>query len=362
VHDLPRGTVTFLFTDVQASTDLTRSLGEAYSGVLSDSRRLLREAVAPHGGVEVDTQGDGLFVVFDTARDAVLGAAFAQRAISAHEWPEDVELRVRMGLHTAEPHVWEEGYTGVGLTRVARICAAGHGGQVLLSRTTAGIVADDAFDGLGLRALGRHRLKGLVWPEEIFQLVIDGLSAEFPPLDTPEGAGPATETGTVLTTDVEGLTNLSKTLQPDDFRALIAQYHVLAEAVWTEFDGLGVIAVGDTSLAVFRSPKGALRAATELQKALLSHPWPGDIELRVRVALDSGEVLATSHGYFGHAVNRCFMLCATAQGGQTLVSEVTRGLLGDGNLGEVDLAPLGERELGGSAVRVYEIVAGAPKA
>lgn len=275
MHGLPRGTVTFLFTDVQASTDLTRSLGEAYSCVLSDSRRLLREAVAPHGGVEVDTQGDGLFVVFDTARDAVLGSAAAQRAIAAHEWPQGGELRVRMGLHTAEPHVWEEGYTGVGLTRVARICAAGHGGQVLLSRSTAGIVAGDDFPGLHMRDLGAHRLKGLVWPEQVFQLVIDGLASEFSPLDTPEGAGPAAETATVLFTDLEGLTRLLEALPPDAFRALVSQYHQLAQTVLEEFEGLSITGFSDTSYAVFRSPAAAIRAAAELQRRMAAHAWPG---------------------------------------------------------------------------------------
>ena len=158
----------------------------------------------------MDTQGDGLFAAFERARDAVLAAAAAQRSHAEHNWPDEEDVRLRMGLHTAEPHVWEEGYTGLGLTRAARICAAGHGGQVLLSRSTAGIVADDDFPGIAMRDLGGHRLKGLVWPEEIFELVIDGLDSDFPPLDTPEGAGPALETATVLVTDIDGLTNLSQ--------------------------------------------------------------------------------------------------------------------------------------------------------
>jgi class 3 adenylate cyclase len=358
--ELPRGTVTFLFTDVESSTDLTRRFGERYAGVLADSRRLLREAVAEHGGVEVDTQGDGLFAAFDTARDAVLAAAAAQRLHAEHDWPDGANVRVRMALHTAEPGVWEEGYVGMGLTRAARICAVGHGGQVLLSRATAGIVTDDPFEGLGLRDLGLHRLKGLVWREQIFQLAIDGLPDDFPPLDTLEGAGPTTETLTMFFTDVEGLTKLVDTLSPDEFRALVFQYHQLAQAVVQEFEGVGGIGFGDTSFALFRSPGSAVRAAAELQRRMAAHRWPGAVPLRVGVALDSGEVVATAYGYFGRAVQRCAWMVNIARGRQTLVSEVTRGLLHDRDLGGLQLVDLGEREVRGSSMRVYEIRDGAP--
>jgi class 3 adenylate cyclase len=360
MRELPQGTVTFLFTDVEESTDLTRRLGERYAGVLADSRRLLREALAEHRGVEVDTQGDGLFAAFDSARDAVLAAAAAQRLHAEHEWPDGADVRVRLALHTAEPHVWEEGYTGLGLTRAARICAAGHGGQVLLSRSTAGIVADDDFPGINMRHLGGHRLKGLVWPEEIFELVIDGLDSDFPPLKTPEGAGPATETATVLVTDVVGLTAMSRTLDPDVFRAIISRYHERAQAVWRVFDGLGILAVGDSSMAVFRSPMNAVKSAVRVQQTMLDEAWPGGVPLEIKVALDSGEVLATAHGYFGHAVNRSFALCSAARGGQTLVTEATRGLLHDRDLGGLQLVDLGEREFGEGSIRVYEIRGGAP--
>jgi class 3 adenylate cyclase len=269
---------------------------------------------------------------------------------------------MRMGLHTAEPHVWAEGYAGPGLTRAARICAAGHGGQVLLSRSTAGIVADDPFEGVGLRDLGLHRLKGLVWREQIFQLVIDGLPADFPPLDTLEGAGPATETATVLFTDIEGVTKLLDALPPDEFRALVSEYHQVAQAVLREFDGVAVMGFSDSSYAVFRSPAAATRAAAELQRRIAAHTWPGGVPLRVGIALDSGEVVATAHGYFGHAVNRCDRLVNIAKGGQMLLSEATRGLLDDRHRDELELVEFGEREVGGSAIRVYEILGGAPKA
>ena len=362
VRELPSGTVTFLFTDVQSSTDLTRRLGERYAGVLADSRRLLRSAVAEHGGVEVDTQGDGLFAAFASARDGVLAAAAAQRSHVAHGWPEGADVRVRMALHTAEPGVWEEGYVGMGLTRAARICAVGHGGQVLLSRATAGIVADDPFEGINMRHLGGHRLKGLVWPEEIFELVIDGLRSDFPPLDTPEGAGVGTEAATVLQTDIERLTAFIETIAPEKFRALITECHHLTQDVVAEYEGYSAVSFVDSTMAIFRSPRAAVHAAAELRRRIATHSWPGSVELGMRMGVHSGELVTTAYGPIGRPVYICSRICHAAGSGQTLVSDVTRGLIGTREVGEVALADAGELELQGEKIRVYEIVDGAPNA
>ena len=140
--ELPRGTVTFLFTDLQASTDLTRTLGERYAEVLSESRRLLRGALAERGGSRWTRRAMGC-LPHSTRHAMPCSPPPPRDRMRSTCGPSDEVVRIRMGLHTAEPHVWEEGYTGLGLTRAARICAAGHGGQVLLSRSTAGIVADD---------------------------------------------------------------------------------------------------------------------------------------------------------------------------------------------------------------------------
>jgi predicted ATPase/class 3 adenylate cyclase len=168
MRELPRGTVTFLFTDIEGSTRLLHELGDRYAGVLAEHRRLLRDAFQRHGGVEVDTQGDAFFVAFAGAADAVAAAGDAQRALAGGP------VRVRMGLHTGEPLVTEEGYVGIDVHRAARIAAAGHGGQVLLSQTTRDLLAD----GFGLRDLGEHRLKDLSTPQRLYQL---GDTA-FPPL------------------------------------------------------------------------------------------------------------------------------------------------------------------------------------
>jgi class 3 adenylate cyclase len=173
--DLPAGTVTFLFTDVEGSTRLLGELGaEGYADALAEHRRVLRDAFAAHGGVEVDTQGDAFFVAFPTAPGALAAAAQLTAAL------EDGPIRVRVGLHTGTPLLTEEGYVGEDVHRAARIAAAGHGGQVLVSASTAALLppSNDQSQGWVLRDLGEHRLKDLSAPERIHQLG-DG---EFPPL------------------------------------------------------------------------------------------------------------------------------------------------------------------------------------
>jgi predicted ATPase/class 3 adenylate cyclase len=169
--DLPTGTVTFLFTDIEGSTRLLHALGpDAYAAALAEHRRLLRAAVAAHDGVEVDTQGDAFFVAFPTAPGAAAAALDGQAALAPGP------IRVRMGLHTGTPTVTDEGYVGVDVHRGARVAALAHGGQVVLTETTAALVTD-----VPLRDLGRHRLKDFDGPAHLFQLGGD----ELPPLRTP---------------------------------------------------------------------------------------------------------------------------------------------------------------------------------
>src|SRR5947208_3388416 len=149
---LPSGTVTFLFTDIEGSTRLLHELGDAYADALAEHRRVLREAFARHGGVEVDTQGDAFFVAFARASDALAAAREATDAL-------DGPIRVRMGVHTGEPLLTEEGYVGIDVHRAARIAAVGYGGQVLVSQSTRDLVGADE-----LRDLGEHRLKDLTAP------------------------------------------------------------------------------------------------------------------------------------------------------------------------------------------------------
>jgi predicted ATPase/class 3 adenylate cyclase len=164
---LPHGTVTFLFTDIEGSTRLLQELGDEYADVLAEHHRMLREEFARHCGVEVGTEGDSFFVAFAKASDALAAAEAAREAL------ENGPIRVRMGLHTGEPMVTEEGYVGIDVHRAARIAAAGHGGQILVSQATRDLAGADR-----LRDLGVHRLKDLAAPERLYQLD-DG---EFPPL------------------------------------------------------------------------------------------------------------------------------------------------------------------------------------
>ena len=183
--ELPSGTVTFLFTDIEGSTGLLHRLGQhGYDELLTAHQKILRAAFTAHEGRVVDTQGDSFFVAFRTANDAVAAAVDAQRDLAAHTWPEGAEVKVRMGLHTGEPKVGEERYVGIGVHRAARIGAAGHGGQVLLSWTTKGLAEEDLPAGVTIRDLGERRLKDIEQPQHLYQLVIEGLESDFGPLNT----------------------------------------------------------------------------------------------------------------------------------------------------------------------------------
>jgi predicted ATPase/class 3 adenylate cyclase len=206
---LPSGVVTLLFTDIEGSTRLLRELGDDYAGALADHRRRVREACSAHGGVEVDTQGDAFFVAFASANDGVAAAADAQRALNRGP------IRVRMGLHTGEPRVTDEGYVGLDVHKGARIAAVAHGGQVLLSSATRALV--DA----PVRDLGPHRLKDLSAPEHLSQLEIDGLPSDFPPLKTVEaGMKNLPAPGTSFVGRREELDEIDRLLDGPDCRLL----------------------------------------------------------------------------------------------------------------------------------------------
>ncbi len=178
---LPAGTVTFLFTDIEGSTRLLQELGDAYGQVVADHRRLLREVFRAQSGSEVDTQGDAFFYSFPRARDAVRAAVDGQRALASHEWPGGATVKVRMGLHTGEPTVGDEGYVGLDVVRAARICSAGHGGQILLSETTRALLGNELPERVSVRDLGEQHLKD-VQHEHVYELSLDESTEAFPPL------------------------------------------------------------------------------------------------------------------------------------------------------------------------------------
>jgi len=179
--ELPTGTVTFLFTDIEGSTRLLRELGDRYATVLKEHQLIIRQAIANAGGAEVGIEGDSFFAAFSSAPAAVGAAVAGQLGLAAHGWPEGFSVRVRMGLHTGDGVVSGSDYVGMDVHRAARIASAAHGGQVILSDATRALTEQSLPAGARLRDLGNHRLKDIVQPEHLYDLVIDGLPAEFPP-------------------------------------------------------------------------------------------------------------------------------------------------------------------------------------
>ena len=177
------GALTLLFTDIEGSTRLARTLGDRFEDVLEAHNRILRESFSAHSGSEVESAGDGFFFVFPRARDAVAAAVEAQRALAAEPWPEEAAVKVRMGIHTGEVNLADT-HRGVAVHRAARISAAAHGGQIVLSQSTQTMVEDvDALvPELSFLDLGDHLIKDFDRPVRLYQLVAPGLDGRFPPL------------------------------------------------------------------------------------------------------------------------------------------------------------------------------------
>ncbi|HST24509.1 MAG TPA: adenylate/guanylate cyclase domain-containing protein [Gaiellaceae bacterium] len=185
---LPAGTVTFVFTDLEGSTALLKQLGERYGEVLSEHRRIVRETFSAAGGSEIDTQGDAFFYAFPRAREAVTSSVEVQRQHAAADWPDGATVRVRIGLHTGEPSVAEEGYLGLDVVRAARICTVARGGNVLLSETTRALIGSSLPDGVSVFPIGERHLKGIDEPERVFELEIEGVETTPEPKPPPAAA------------------------------------------------------------------------------------------------------------------------------------------------------------------------------
>ena len=184
---LPDGQVTFLLADIEGSTALLRRLEEGYAGLLADVRRLLRGAVRRQAGSEVDVHGDEFFAVFKRAPDALLAALAIQRQLRDGRWPDGLDVRVRIGIHSGRPTLTDHGYVGLAVHAVARISGAAHGGQIVLSAATVRVLGETPAGAFRLVDLGAHRLAGLPEPERLYQVITGDLSAGFPPLRTSPG-------------------------------------------------------------------------------------------------------------------------------------------------------------------------------
>jgi class 3 adenylate cyclase len=233
---LPAGTVTFLFSDIEGSTRLLEQLGDRYQEVDRDHRRILRERLGEAGGREMDNQGDAFFFSFARAKDAVGGAVDAQRELAAHAWPDDVAVGVRMGLHTGEPTVGDEGYLGLDVVRAARICSAGHGGQILLSETTRALVGNSVPDGVSIRDLGEADLKD-VQHERIYELALDDRPGAFPPL---KGAAAPTAADDLAA-------QIQRKVQED----ILASFDRRTGTKWTAFGLLNLVLVVVAAAVIF---------------------------------------------------------------------------------------------------------------
>jgi predicted ATPase/class 3 adenylate cyclase len=186
MSELPTGTVTFLFTDIEGSTRLLQALGDRYPAIHDQQAAIIRRAIADGGGVEVSTHGDAFFVAFRTPAGAVRAAVAAQQGLASHDWSPGPPVRVRMGVHTGEGTLGGDDYVGIDVHRAARIADAANGGQVILSDATRGLVQHALPAGTSLRDLGVHQLRGIEDPERLHDLVIEGLAADFPPPRTPD--------------------------------------------------------------------------------------------------------------------------------------------------------------------------------
>jgi class 3 adenylate cyclase len=352
--------VTFLFTDIERSTDLVRRLGADFGRVRGEHHRILREAFERHGGHEIDTAGDGFFVAFERAGDAVAAAVAAQRSLAGANGGAAAAVRVRMGLHTAEPYHDEGGYTGIGVHRAARICAAGHGGQIVASNATAGIVEDLGLEGVTLLDLGEHRLKDMERPQRLFQLTIDGLPSEFPPLASLDAAA-GSAIRTLMVVDVTGWQRVLTTYGDERAATIARGYHrIVADEVRAN-GGRELELVADTVLSVFEHGADALRAALRVRHALRTLSWfPAADPPDVRIAIHSGRIADVASRSLGTVAYRCFSLGNTAEPGQILVSHATEALL-EGEPLDVELRNLGERAVARFApASVFELVERGP--
>jgi class 3 adenylate cyclase len=187
---LPSGFVTLLMTDIEGSTALLRKLGDGYGALLNDVRSIVRRAVSRGNGREIDARADEFFAVFERPAAAIEAAVAVQRALGDHTWPDDCEVRVRIGIHSGHPTLTDVGYIGLAVHTTARVCAAAHGGQIVVSAPTRAAAGKSASSGWRFRDLGRHRLAGLPDAESLFQVQAQGLRPSFPPPRTSRRAAP----------------------------------------------------------------------------------------------------------------------------------------------------------------------------
>ena len=292
---LPTGTVTFLRTDIEGSMGLVQELGRAWDAVSASHMGIIRREIDEHGGISVRTEGDAVFAVFPEARAAVSAAIAAQRALVAHPWPDGADLRVRMGLHSGEAYLAGDDYGGFEVNRAARIAAAGHGGQIVLSETTRALIVDALPEGVAVRDLGRHALRDVPRPEHLFQLDVSGLRSEFPAL----------RSGTATVGDLPSrLTSfIGRDAELDELADLVAERRLIT------LTGPG--GIGKSSLAV----EAARRAADRFGDGAWFVPLadlegPGDVRATIArtIGLHDGPGRPAAEGLRPYLADRSTLL------------------------------------------------------
>jgi class 3 adenylate cyclase len=332
---LPTGAVTFLLTDIEGSTALWEREPEAMRAAVARHEAVLTAAVERRGGIVIRSRGEGdsVFAVFIRAGDGVRAACAGQQALLREPWPAGLPLRVRMALHSGEAELRDGSYYGEAVNRCARIRAAGHGGQVLLSEATAGLVRADLPTGTSLWALGEHPLRHLTRPERIFQLLAPGLPSEFPRLNT-VGAGPGTfrpggerRELTVLFSDIRGITGVTRAPDPDRVFIILNEYLTAMSDVIYDLQGTLDKYMGDAIMAFWGAPvrqedhaglacRAAVRMVEELER--LNEGWAraGQPPFGMSIGIHTGEMLVGNVGsvsrfdytVMGEAVNVGFRL------------------------------------------------------
>src|ERR1022692_4073861 len=287
MRELPTGTVTMLFSDIEGSTALLSRLGDRYGGALSAQRALLRDAIGACHGHELGTEGDSFFVAFESAGDAVRCCVAAQRALASHDWPDGLAVRVRMGLHSGEPARHEDGYIGMDVHRAARIAATANGGQVVLSDPTRLLAESQLPADLSVDDLGWHRLKDIEAPERIYQLVAEGLERRFPPL---RSLGARTSLPLPMTPLVgrdDDVKRLSATLR----RAAVRDAEVMWKTLADSLDVSGTRPAADM-VTGYLSDRRALLVLDNLEQL----PGAAGVVAALLSAAPGLAVLATSRG------------------------------------------------------------------
>jgi class 3 adenylate cyclase len=327
---LPSGTVTILFSDIEGSTRHLSNLGKHFIELLFRQREILRQSTSNWDGYEVEVSGDSYYAVFERAGNAINCAVEVQKALCTNPWPEGVDVKLRIGIHTGEPWIVDGGYVGLDIHRTVLLASLAQGGQVLLSDSTALLVQDELPEGTSLLQRGPYKLIGIDRLLNIYQLNIEGLSVDFPELhDVGKNyrfGGLPGGTITFLFSDIEGSTKLLHILK-DEYPEILDKHRELLRSAFTDRRGCEVDARAEELFFAFSKATDALDVAIDGQRKLFQFDWPEGIVVKSRMGLHTGEPWVREHGYVGLDVHKASRVANLGYGGQVLLAETTKTLV-----------------------------------